>query len=202
MEGHHCPQSHLEKLLGPVEITCSERWRARAPLGFAGWKNRECQIVLPRSKVKEVLAETYAGFTEDTLGEWKQLTSDIGTTVYTRGTTLRGGANSAITEQQAKVPEPEAEAWCTSKTSGHHSKVSTSTLQDPPGERERKSIPPDYNQLLHQVGGDTQHLRSINSGGCPSDQECPGPELRIPAHVIALRAPGNKEDGPPLYTRS
>jgi hypothetical protein len=36
--------------------------------------------------------------------------SDSGTVGYTRGTTLRGGANNATLAQDAEVPDPGAEA--------------------------------------------------------------------------------------------
>jgi hypothetical protein len=66
--------------------------------------DQDSQTVIPRSKVKEELAELHKGPSEDTWGLTRLLTrSDSGKTDYTRKATLRGGANDVTPAQQAEA---------------------------------------------------------------------------------------------------
>jgi hypothetical protein len=73
VEGHRRPQPHVQKLLGPMEIPCSKRWLTGTPLGIRQWSIKDSQVVLPRSRVDNVLAELHGGPSGGHLGVNKTL---------------------------------------------------------------------------------------------------------------------------------
>jgi hypothetical protein len=76
----------------------------------ADGQSKTVQIVIPQSKVKEILGQIYGGPSERHLGVNKTPDKAMTTSGYKWGAMLRDGAKSVAPARQAEVPKPGADA--------------------------------------------------------------------------------------------
>jgi hypothetical protein len=104
-EDYHRVQSLVQYLLGSVELLVVKDSTVESNWESTDGQSKTPPLVLPHSKIKEVLTKLYNRSTRESCVSTKPWTrSDSGTASYTQRARLRGGSNGLKSVQHTKSP--------------------------------------------------------------------------------------------------